>query len=231
MTGVFASVYAVLSAIPLFPVIGAVGKFFTLALIIAPLVGLIIGPYRGALATSIGGFIGWSLAPQYGPLLHFSFVPGAATALCSGHLYKGSWKPFVIIYPAFLLAYGFYPAIGPLWLYPYYMWFHLLGLIVLISQAMLKPIKVQSKQSLILKLGFRVGVISFIATLFGHMIGGLIFEAISPIFFPSVNWVNLWQSLVFVYPLERTLVVFSSILLGVPLIKALKAHGFEIGGK
>jgi len=230
LTGVFASMYAVLSTQPLFPVIGAVGKFFTFALIIAPLVGLIIGPYRGALAASIGGFIGWFVAPQYGALMYFSFVPGAATALCSGYLYKGRWKTFVAIYSVLFLIYGFYPAIGPLWLYPPFVWFHLLGLFFLISQVKLKTNKMLSHSHLP-ELTFGVGVVSLIATLFGHVVGGLIFEAVSPIYFPSVNWTNLWQGLVFVYPLERSIVVLISILIGVPLIKALRANGFEIGGK
>jgi len=231
LTGIFASLYAVLSAIPLFPVIGAVGKNFTVAVIIAPLVGLIIGPYRGALAASIGGFIAWSIT-QFGPLLQFSFVPGAATALCSGCLYKGKWKTFVIIYSVLFLAIAFYPRIGPMWLYPYYLWFQLIGLIVLISQAKLKTINAPNKHSRMSELSFGVGVISFIATLFGHIVGGLIFDAIYFPAFPNVDyWRSLWQILVFVYPLERTIVVFLSILIGAPLIKALRAHGFEIGGK
>lgn len=233
LTGVFASLYIVLSTVPLFPVIGVVGRTFTVALIIAPLMGLIIGPYRGALAASIGGFIGWSLAPQYGLLFQASFVPGAATALCSGHLYKNKWKTFVIIYSALFLAFAFYPVVGPIWLYPSYLWFQLVGLIALIFEAILTNIKVIGKRSLALELGFTVGIISFIATLFGHIVGGLIFEAVYfPAFISSVNtWRSIWQGVIFVYPIERSIVVLASILIGVPLIKALKAHGFEMGGK
>jgi len=232
LTASFASLYAVLSAIPLFPVIGAVGKNFTVAVIIAPLVGLIIGPYRGALAASIGGFIAWSIT-QYGPLVQFSFVPGAATALCSGYLYRGKWKTFIVIYSLLFLAIAFYPVIGPMWLYPYYLWFQLIGLVVLIFQAKLETVNALNKHSRMSELSFGVGVISFTATLFGHMVGGLIFDALYfPAFYPNVDyWRSLWQILVFVYPLERTIVVLISILIGAPLIKALRTHGFEIGGK
>lgn len=229
LTGVFASLYAVLSFIPLFPVIGAVGRSFTVALIIAPLVGLIIGPYRGALATSIGGFIAYSIT-QSGPLYSFSFVPGAATTLCSGLLYKGRWKTFAIVYSALFIAYAFYPTIGPMSLYPYYVWFHILGLIVLVSQPMLRTVKT-TRHSLMLELSLTVGVISFIATLFGHIVGGILFEAI---YFPTLSvdsWRGLWQSLVFIYPLERSIVVIVSVLIGPPLIKALRTYGFKIGGK
>lgn len=229
LTGVFASLYAVLSFIPLFPVIGAVGKSFTVALIIAPLVGLIIGPYRGALAASIGGFIAWSIT-QSGPFFSLSFVPGAATAMCSGVLYKDRWKAFAVLYSALLLAYGFYPTIGPMWLYPYYIWFHTLGLIVLTSQTMLKTFKTRSNHGFMLELSFKVGVISFIATLFGHVVGGILFEAIYfPTFLPNVDsWRTLWQNLIFIYPLERSIVVIVSVLIGPPVIKALRTHGWFI---
>lgn len=230
LTGIFASLYAVLAAIPLFPVVGLVGKSFTLAVIIAPLVGLIIGPHRGALAASIGGFIAWSIT-QFGPLFQFSFVPGAATALGSGYLYKGKWKQLVVIYAVFFLALAFYPAIGPMWLYPPYLWFQLLGLIVLISLARVKLKALGNSR--MQTLSFKVGAISFASTLFGHIIGGLIFNAIYfPAFYPSIDyWRGLWQILVFVYPLERSIVVLVSVLIGAPLIKALLTHGFEIGGK
>ncbi len=233
LTAVFASLYAVLSALPLFPVIGVVGKSFTMALIIAPLVGLIIGPYRGALAASIGGFIGWSIAPQYGLLYQFSFIPGASTALCSGLLYKAKWKLFAILYPTLLLTFGFFPSVGPLWLYPDYLWFHLLGLTALAFQVILTISKTVNTRNFMLELGFVVGMISFIATLFGHVVGGLFFEVVYfPTFISSVDaWRSIWQGVAFVYPIERSIVVLISILIGAPLIRALKTHGFEVGGK
>jgi len=214
-------------------VIGVVGKYFTLALIIAPLVGLIIGPYRGALAASIGGLIGWSIAPQYGLLFQFSFVPSTTTVLCSGSLYKGKWKTSVAVYIVLFLAFAFYPSVGPIWLYPIYLWFQLLGLIALMLQPLILRVKALKKHSSTLELGFTIGAISFVATLLGHIVGGLIFETIYyPALISSVDsWRTIWQSVVFVYPVERSIVVFVSVLVGVPLIKALKAHGFFIGGK
>jgi hypothetical protein len=212
-------------------VIGLVGKTFTVAVIIAPLLGLIIGPHRGALAACIGGFVAWSIT-QFGALLQFSFVPGAATAFCAGYLYNGKFKTFAAIYFFSFLALAFYPIIGPMWLYPLFVWFQLLGLLVLLFQARLRPSEALGQNSRMQALTLSVGLISFVATLFGHIVGGLIYDAIYFPVYPSVDyWRGLWQVLVFVYPIERTIVVFVSVLIGVPLIKALKTHGFEIGGK
>jgi hypothetical protein len=39
-----------------------------------------------------------------------------------------------------------------------------------------------------------------------------------------------WLPIAFVYPLERGILTLLSILAGTPLIKAVRACGFEIGG-
>jgi len=227
----FASLYAVLWFGPLFPVVGAQGRFFPLATVIAPLIGLILGPYIGTAAVSIGGFVGWTIT-QSGPLVFLSSVPGATATLCSGLLYKRKWMPSAVLYVVLFLTLAFYPAIGPGWLFPYFLWFHLVGLAVLVSPLRAKAVSFSHKQTSFLELSFGVGVISFVATLFGHIVGGLLFQMM---YFPTIHsqvdyWRNLWQTLTILYPLERTLIALLATAIGVPLIKALRAYGFEIGG-
>jgi len=227
----FASLYAVLWLGPLFPVIGAQGKFFTLATVIAPLIGLILGPYVGAAAASIGGFIGWSIT-QSGPLFFLSFVPGAAAALFSGLLYNRKWTLSAVLYVVLFLVLALYPAIGPGWLFPYFLWFQLTGFVVLASPLRSKAVSYSHRQTSLLELSLGVGVISFIATLFGHIVGSILFQML---YFPTLPqtadyWRNLWEALTLLYPLERTLITLSATMIGVPLIKALRAYKFEIGG-
>jgi len=227
----FASLYAVLWFGPLFPVIGAQGKFFPLATVIAPLIGLILGPYVGTAAASIGGFVGWSIT-QSGPLFFLSFVPGAAAAFCSGLLHNRKWMPSAILYVVLFLVLALYPTVGPWWLFPYFLWFHLIGLVVLVSPLRSKAVSHSHRRTSFLDLSLGVGVISFIAILFGHIAGGILFQIIYfPTFQPQVDyWRNLWQALTLLYPLERTLMTLLALVIGVPLIKALRAYGFEIGG-
>lgn len=228
---VFASVYAVLWLGPLFPVIGSQGKFFTLATVIAPLMGLILGPYVGFAAASIGGFIGWSVT-QSGPLFFLSFVPGAAAALCSGLLYNRKLITSVILYLVLFLAMALYPVVGPGWLFPYFVWFQLIGLAVLMSPLGSKALNYSHRQTSFFELSLGFGVISFVATLFGHIVGSLLFQIIYfPTFYSQVDyWRTLWQSLVLLYPLERTLFTLLATVIGVPLIRALRAYKFNIGG-
>jgi len=227
----FASVQAVLSMVSLFPVIGSVGKFITMATVMAPLIGLILGPYLGTAAVSIGGFIGWTIT-QAGPFSFLSFVPSANGALFSGLLYNRKRAASIVLYLALFLALAFYPWIGPAWLYPYYLWFQLVGLIVLASPLSSRAADSLHKHSNFFELSFSVGIISFLAVLFGQVVGTVMFEIMYwPTVYPQMEaWkIVVWQPTTLVYPIERTLITLITTVIGAPLIKALRANGFEIG--
>jgi len=84
-----------------------------------------------------------------------------------------------------------------------------------------------------LELFFGVGVISFTATLFGQIVGSIMFEIMYwPTIYPEVEYwrISIWQLLTFVYPVERTLLTLLAAMIGAPLIKALRTYRFEIGG-
>jgi len=224
----FAALYTTLWFLPLFPVAGAPGKFFSLTSVLAPLMGLILGPYLGLVATSIGGFIGWSIT-QSGPLIFLSFVPGASASLCSGLLCRGNWKTLLLFYAGLLLALALYPTVGPGWLFPFFLWFQVLGLVVLVSPLRLRAVNSMRKNATLLELSWAVAVVSFIATLFGHVVGVIIFQAVYFPTLPDVNfWRSLWQGLTFIYPIERTIITLLATLIGAPLINALRTYGFRV---
>jgi len=203
-----------------------------MATVMAPLIGLILGPYLGTTAVSMGGFIGW-ISTQAGPFSFLSFIPSAAAALCSGLLYNRRWMPSVLLYSTLFFALAFYPSIGPAWLYPHYLWFQLVGLIVLASPLRSKAEDSLHKHSSSLELSFGVGIICFMAALFGQVVGSLMFETMYwPTMYPQTEFwkVLVWQPATFVYPIERTLIALLATVIGVPLIRALRAYGFEIGG-
>ena len=228
---VFAPLCTIFSFWSLFPIIGAVGASIKVTAIIAPMIGIILGPYAGAFAVALGGFIGVSVA-QTGPFGSLSFIPWMATAFCSGLLYNHKWRLSAFLYSALLLAFTFYPTVGPAWLYPYFIWFQLVGLAVLISPLQSRAVML-SQQTSTRELIFGVGVTAFVSALFGHIVGSMMFEAIYwPSLIPELsNWTPLWQTLTLVYPVERMIITVIVTIIGVPLIKALKAEGYEMGGK
>jgi len=227
----FAPLCTILSFWSLFPIVGVVGKSISAVAAVAPLIGIILGPWLGAAAVTLGGLVGASVA-HVGPFGLLSFLPWTAAAFGSGLLYSRRWYVLTIAYAVLLLAFAFYPTIGPAWLHPYMVWLQLVGLAVLVSPLQLRAVKSIRKQTSIQEAILGVGVLSFLATLFGHVAGSLMFEiAYWPALIGDVgSWKSLWQFLTFVYPIERAIITMIVTLLGVPLIKALRAYEFRIGG-
>jgi len=216
--------YTVFSLWSLFPVIGAMGKVITIAAVVSPLMGIILGPSLGSVTVTLGGILGAYLA-QTGPFGPLSFIPGAAAAFCSGLLYEGERRASAVLYSVLLLAFAFYPSTGPAWLHPYFVWLQLAGLVLLISPLQSKAREFMRNQSNSLELSLGVGLISFTATLFSHIVGCMMFELL---YLPTSRD---WQILTILYPIERTIITIMAVLIGAPLIRTLKAFGFEIGGK
>ncbi|MFQ6065430.1 MAG: hypothetical protein ACE5L6_08145 [Candidatus Bathyarchaeia archaeon] len=198
----------------------------------APLIGMILGPWLGALAVTVGGIVGAFVAP-IGPFGPLSFLPSTAATLASGLLYNRKWQRLTVLYSILLLVFMFYPMVGPAWLHPYFVWLQLVGLTILVSPLQLKATRCMRKQTRMREMMLGVGVLSFIATLFGHVVGSMMFEII---YWPTLiddleSWSSLWQSLTFLYPVERIIITVTATLIGVPLIKALRIYGFRRGNQ
>jgi len=226
----FAPIYALFSLLSLFPIIGDAGKFITLSSILAPLLGLILGPEIGFVTVAIGGLIGTMLSPTsvFGPL---SFVPGATATLSSGLLYQRRRFPLLVTYLLVLLAFCFFPNIGPAWVYPQYLWFQILGILFLASPLQVKAIDYVRKREGIFRLVVGIAGISLTSTLLNQLVGSLMFEGFFEFVFQEVDyWRALWQTLTLLYPVERIIITVIASLIGVFLVKALDAYGFELGG-
>jgi len=224
----FAPLYTLFSFWPLAPMIGVVGKSITMAAVMAPLVGVLLGPYLGAVTAGLGGIVGASLA-QGGSFNPISFLPGTAAAFCAGLLYHRKERACILLYAVFLLALIFYPPVGPFWLYPSFAWFQLAGLLILVSPLRSKAIDFARSQQSSTKLLLGISVICFIATMFAHVVGCLVFEITGwPLVFPQLDfWQSTWRFLTFVYPIERIVITALATLIGLPLIKTFEAIRFK----
>ena len=228
---IFAALYAVFSLVSLFPIIGALGRFITLATVLAPIMGMLLGPYIGSATASIGGFIGWVIT-QSGAFGFVSFIPGGSSAFVAGLLTSGKREMSAIFYLLLFSAMALFPIIGPVWLYPLYVWFQLVGLVVLVSPASAMAFRFMRSGN-VQESTLGIGIVAMISTLIGQMAGTLMFE----IFVFPVNphiefWRTAqWQFLAFVYPLERSILTLLAALMSAPLIRAVRTYGFEIGGK
>jgi len=129
-----------------------------------------------------------------------------------------------------LFLFGFYPFVGPVWLYPALMWFQIIGFLILISPLHYNAAKNLASSSITTNLFLDFFIISLTATLAGQIAGSLMFEVLSwPIFLADLAaWKTNWQILTFLYPIERTLIALGSTIIGVSLHKILKFTSLQL---
>jgi len=216
----FTALYTYFSFIPAFPIIGLQGGAITLAAITAPIIGIILGPYLGMLSTLLGGIVGLFFAPTFFPP---SLVAGIVTAVFAGTLYENKRSISAFTYFSLLFFFGFYPFVGPVWLYQPFMWFQITGFLVLVSPLQSMASKNMRNPNNSSKLFSAFFTVFLISTLAGQIAGSLVFEIISwPIFIANVDaWKATWQVVTWIYPIERIIIALIATFIGVFLYRIL----------
>jgi len=221
LTACFAALYVVFSMWNLFPVIGTEGRFISAATLTAPLIGIILGPIYGVLSITFGGITNAFLSLQ-GPFGPLSFLPHATAAFVSGMLITKKQAICTVSFLLLFVIFAFFPLNGPFWLWPLMLWLDLIGLIIVASPLQAKAIKYLNGTSNPFYLGFGVCVTCLSSTLFGHVTGNILFEIFNWSMTIS-SWRATWQSLTFIYPIERIMIVVVATIVGTALIRALKS--------
>ena len=221
LTICFAALYAVFCLFPMFQIVGLPSKFITLAAITAPIIGMLLGPHLGALSTILGGTIG-VFAGHFSPP---SFVAGVVAAFTAGMIHLGKRSLSAFMYFSLLFFFGFYPFVGPVWLYPQLMWFQIIGFLILVSPLQSIAVRNAWNSKSDTKLAPAFFVTSLTSTLAGQIAGSLTFEVLSwPIFVADVNaWRLNWKLITLLYPIERIVISLAATFIGVTLHKVLKS--------
>lgn len=216
----FTALYVVLSFLPISQIIGIPGQI-TAATMIAPVIGIILGPYVGTLSTFLGGLVGLFSGSFSLP----GFVAGIPTPLCSGMICKGKRIVAALVYFLFFVALAFYPDIGPAYLFPVYTWLQIVGLVVLISP--LQGVAVRNFDSgSPSRLIYAFFVTSLVSTLVGQIAGSLTFVVV---FMPNVNAsLGIWIATALVYPIERIIIAIVATVIGTAAYTVLKSAHFPI---
>ena len=120
----FAALYAVISRLPGIPTIGGGGKIELVA-ILDPLVGILLGPWIGGLASLLGNFVAWIIPSVtfYGML---NLPTGPIAAIVSGSLARNTkssnWKFAAIIYAVLMGLWYLTPPGREVLYYPFLHW-------------------------------------------------------------------------------------------------------------
>jgi hypothetical protein len=215
----FTALYVVFGFLKISPIIGLPGQAITAAAIMAPLIGIILGPYVGTLCAVLGGVIGFF----FGSFSQLSFFSGVATVLCSGLICEGRRVVAILAYLSLFLLLVFYPSVGPVWLFPVYMWFQIIGLIILVS-----PLQTAAMEYFASKNGSRLFfaffITSLVSTLAGQIAGTLTLEIIH---IPDANYfLGTWVATSLFYPVERTIIAMGAAFVGASLYKVLRSTSF-----
>jgi predicted membrane protein len=215
LTVCFTALYVVFGFLKISPIIGLPGQAITAAAIIAPIIGIILGPYIGTLSTFFGGIVGFFFG-SFSPL---SFISGIFAALCAGMLFMGKQSLCALLYLSLLLIFGFYPFLGAVWLYPPLMWFEIAGFLILASplQSLASKNLNSNNNS---RLPFAFFVTSLTSTLAGQIAGSIAFTLL----IADANTLKVtWQATIFLYPVERIIIALIASLIGASLQKTLKS--------
>jgi hypothetical protein len=227
---IFTAIYAILRIIPTVPMIGASGATFSLSDIVAPLYGLILGPYIGGLSVMIGSFIAFFGKPPV--FLGLDFLPATVSAVSLGLLIKRKWAYVVMLNMALFVVFLLHPytsvvvdvSVGDtVFSFPF-AWLHIVAFTLLISPLGYKATQ-WFKTVDTTKIAAGMAIMVFVGTMMQHLMGNLLFETVmaQPLgSIPVVAYPGIWTSIFFVYPVERLALVALATIVGVPLLRALK---------
>jgi len=215
---VFAALHTILSSLPYTITIGVSGSI-TLGVISAPLVGILLGPITGGIAVLIGSVIGMFINPA-GAIFGFaSFLPTTLGALSAGFTIKKQGYISAAIIFVFVLIFYANPNGMEAIFYPF---LHIIAIIVALIFSTRFAIW-STDVSNIKKIGLGIPIAAFVGTLTDHMVGGSL--AIWIIDIPSA----IWNSIIFIYPIERIVAVIITAAVALPLYYSLRRSGiFEL---
>lgn len=228
---IFTALYTVLRLIPTMPMIGASGATFSLSDIIAPLYGVILGPYIGGLSIILGTFLAMALGKPV-VFMFLDFLPATVGAVALGLLIKRKWAPVVVLNIVLLALFLIHPLTSifvdiPLgstsFSFPF-AWLHIVAFVVLLSPLRRKAVQWVNKL-VAAKIATGLAILVFIGTMIQHLMGNLLYECIlgqllgliPPEAYPD-NWTVIFP----LYPIERLALVALAVVVGTPLLKVLK---------
>jgi hypothetical protein len=239
LVATFAAIYIVFRSLPTYPMLGVPGATFKAGDIVAPLFGILLGPLLGPLSITIGTFVAFSTGAP--PLfLGWDFLPAATSAAMTGLITRRRRGISMVLNSFLILVFlslpytAFYVKVGA-YSVPF-VWLHVFGLVLLISPlssfaASKVSFKgIDGKGSRLLDLSRNLGslfVLSLIATLAQHIMGGILTQTIVGLNFNRIpgkysSWQAFWTFVFWVYPIERTATAVVAALVAAPVIVALK---------
>lgn len=218
LIAVWAALMATAGLLPTFPVFGTGGSF-SVGYALAPLAGIMFGPFAGALSVGIGEFIGSIIAPHAAPIGLFTFTINTVNAFCAGFICRKKWwVPAIVILLETALWFTL-PQARELLVFSL---IYLVGLIMVPIGGIFGK-KIFNHKNLALK---AVGI--FLMVWPCYIAGSIIGNFFTLILYETPS--DLWNTfLVFMVPFERSVFAIGAAIIGVPLLIGLPKIGIFVG--
>lgn len=216
---VWAALMAVASLLPAFPIIGT-GVTFNIANCLTPLAGIFFGPWVGAVAAGVGGFIGQIIAPHtvlFGPL---QFTIAILGALAAGFAMQRKWFAPLLIILLFGGVWYLLPNGRAAWATPllYFLGFAFIFVGWIISR---KENALLSKNRSKMALGILCcSIAGIVVTQSIGNLWAMIFFQLPP---------AIWYTVLAIAPVERLLFGLGAMIIGTPLLIGLPKIGIPVG--
>jgi len=214
---VWAALLAVSSLLPAIPIIGT-GGTMSVSNVLLPLAGIFFGPWAGALAAAIGGFIGQLLAPATAIFGIWSFTIGTLTALIAGFLADNKRIPAIALAILVIILWFLHPLGRAVPEELIYMGIGLAATVVasIIGTKFLLSKSTAKKGAAVLLIAFAAIVVS---ALYGNCLALLMYQL------PREAWI----AVLFISPIERLIFAIAAMIIGVPLLIGLPKVGVPVG--
>lgn len=220
--------------------IGGAGGYLSFSDFLAPILGILLGPYLGGLSVLIGNFGAIGLGRPIS-FLGLDFLPDFVAAVSVGFLMRRKWLPVVILNAGLLAVFLVNPLTSIFVTIPGtsisipFAWMHIAAFIVLLSplgRRAAKWVETANKTELV---AGGLTILTLIGTMMQHLTGNILFEfvygQINPPIIPAAAWPTEWALVVLAYPVERTILIISAVLVGTPLIVAVTKNSLIKIGK
>lgn len=232
---IFTALYIVLRFIPYSVLIGGFGTL-NFSDFLAPVIGIILGPYLGGLSVVIGNFgaIGLGKPIMFNGL---DFIPDLMAVLATGFLIqqrRSRWAIVVALNAALLAIFLVNPLTSVFVFSVPYAWLHIVAFIVLLTPISWVTAKwISNLKVNVTKIAAGIAVLTFIGVMMQSLAGNILYEVLlGQVFhiFTPADYAAVWKVVFFVYPIERLFLVISAVIVGTPIIVTiLRNHLIKIG--
>jgi hypothetical protein len=211
LAATFAAVYGLLRLMPIFVMIGGSGRVFSTTEFVAPLLGIVLGPYVGSIAGVIGTFLGIMLTGRMN-FFGLDFLPIMMNALVLGLLMQRRRIPAVMLYSVLIVLFFAHPStlhlvpvsfLGSSVAIPF-IWLHIITWILLVSPLGMKSVEWISGVSEKKRVAAAC-ILSLIGTTAQQLTGTLLFASMAvPLMGMTPKALEAtWAAVFYTYPIER----------------------------